>query len=238
MGRLLEARDTYTYGHSRRVARHAQTIARGMRLPEEQVEQIRQAALLHDIGKIYTPREIIDKPGKLTDEEFAVIRAHPVDGAGPEVLDHDVGAADQLGQQLLAALRLGVEGDAPLVAVEHREVERVGVRHVAQLAARRVALRVLELDHVRAHPGEQLTAGGSRLDMGHVQDADAFECAESCFWAFHFRMRFFACFERVQIAMPYILGTEDQSRRSAAVEVVYHCSTLFSLLSEASTVEP
>jgi putative nucleotidyltransferase with HDIG domain len=81
MGRLLEARDTYTYGHSRRVARHAQTIARGMRLPEAQVEQIRQAALLHDIGKIYTPREIIEKPGRLTDEEFAVIRAHPVDGA-------------------------------------------------------------------------------------------------------------------------------------------------------------
>lgn len=81
MGRLLEARDISTYGHSRRVARHAQTIARGMHLDTEAVERVRRAALVHDIGKIYTPREILEKPGRLTDAEFDVIKRHPDDGA-------------------------------------------------------------------------------------------------------------------------------------------------------------
>ena len=81
MGRMLESSDTYTYGHSRRVARYAQIIARGLRLDPEEVERIRQAALVHDIGKLRTPREIITKPGRLTEAEFAVIRRHPADGA-------------------------------------------------------------------------------------------------------------------------------------------------------------
>ncbi len=81
MGRLLEARDISTYGHSRRVARHAATIARAMRLDAETVECIRRAALVHDIGKISTPREILDKPGRLTDAEFAIIKRHADDGA-------------------------------------------------------------------------------------------------------------------------------------------------------------
>jgi putative nucleotidyltransferase with HDIG domain len=81
MGRLLEARDIYTYGHSRRVARHAETIARAMRLDPDTVECVRRAALVHDVGKIYTPREILEKPGRLTDAEFAIIKRHPDDGA-------------------------------------------------------------------------------------------------------------------------------------------------------------
>ncbi|MEP6953196.1 MAG: HD-GYP domain-containing protein [Solirubrobacteraceae bacterium] len=92
VGLLLEARERNVYGHSRRVARYAQSIARGLHLPPEEVETIRQAALVHDIGKIYTPKEILDKPGRLTDAEFAVIKRHPADGAdlleasaGPEI---------------------------------------------------------------------------------------------------------------------------------------------------------
>jgi len=60
-----------------------------------------------------------------------------------------------------------------LFAVQHGEVQAVGVRDVAQLAARRVALRVLELDDVRAHPREQLRARRPRLHMGHVENAYA-----------------------------------------------------------------
>jgi putative nucleotidyltransferase with HDIG domain len=86
MGRLLEARDIYTYGHSRRVARHAETIARAMHLDADAVECVRRAALVHDVGKIYTPREILEKPGRLTDAEFAIIKRHPEDGA--ELLAH------------------------------------------------------------------------------------------------------------------------------------------------------
>ena len=81
MSALLETRDPYTHGHSRRVARHAERIARAMNLPGEQVAKIRAAALVHDIGKINVPRSILTKPGKLTDEEFALVKRHPGDGA-------------------------------------------------------------------------------------------------------------------------------------------------------------
>ncbi|MGH2969681.1 MAG: HD-GYP domain-containing protein, partial [Solirubrobacteraceae bacterium] len=77
----LEARDPYTHGHSRRVARHAHMIARQMGLSGAQVATIRSAAALHDVGKVETPRAVLNKPGRLTDEEFATIKRHPVDGA-------------------------------------------------------------------------------------------------------------------------------------------------------------
>ena len=70
---------------------------------------------------------------------------------------------------------LGVERDRALVAVQHGEVEAVDARQVAQLAARDVAARPLDLDHVGAEPGQQLGAGRPGLHMGHVQNADAFE---------------------------------------------------------------
>jgi hypothetical protein len=81
MSALLEARDPYTHGHSRRVARHSERIARGLGLPPEQVAKIRSAALVHDIGKINVPRPILTKPGRLTEEEFALVKRHAGDGA-------------------------------------------------------------------------------------------------------------------------------------------------------------
>jgi putative nucleotidyltransferase with HDIG domain len=77
----LEARDAYTHGHSRRVARHAERIAREMRLSPAEVARVRTAAALHDVGKIETPREILNKPGRLSDTEYAIVRRHPGDGA-------------------------------------------------------------------------------------------------------------------------------------------------------------
>jgi HD-GYP domain-containing protein (c-di-GMP phosphodiesterase class II) len=77
----LEARDPYTHGHSRRVARHAVIIAIRMGLAEHQVVTVRAAAALHDVGKINTPRAVLHKPGHLTDVELALIELHPVDGA-------------------------------------------------------------------------------------------------------------------------------------------------------------
>jgi putative nucleotidyltransferase with HDIG domain len=81
LGSLLEARDAYTHGHTRRVTRHAERIAREMGLPADDVAKVRVAAALHDVGKLHTPREVLTKPGRLTDEEFAIIKRHPVDGA-------------------------------------------------------------------------------------------------------------------------------------------------------------
>jgi hypothetical protein len=77
----LEGRDPYTHGHSRRVARHSVTMAKRMGLSHEQVVKIRTAAAIHDVGKIETPPEVLGKPGRLTDEEFEIVKRHPVDGA-------------------------------------------------------------------------------------------------------------------------------------------------------------
>jgi putative nucleotidyltransferase with HDIG domain len=77
----LEARDPYTHGHSRRVTRHSEAIARRMGLTRVQVAKVRTAAAVHDVGKIKTPRDVLNKPGMLSDEEFAAIKLHPVDGA-------------------------------------------------------------------------------------------------------------------------------------------------------------
>ena len=81
LSELLEARDARTYGHSQRVTRHAERIATAMGLPAAEVAKVRTAAALHDIGKLHTPRDILNKPGRLTDSEFALIKRHPVDGA-------------------------------------------------------------------------------------------------------------------------------------------------------------
>jgi hypothetical protein len=82
MVKAIEARDPYTSGHSRRVADAATIIARGIGLSAHQVERVRIAALLHDIGKIdevYAP--ILRKDGKLTAEEWAIMKTHPIKSA-------------------------------------------------------------------------------------------------------------------------------------------------------------
>ncbi len=77
----LEARDAYTHGHSRRVARLATSIAKRMGLTREEVAKIRAAGAMHDVGKANTPIAVLQKDGRLTDEEYAIIKRHPVDGA-------------------------------------------------------------------------------------------------------------------------------------------------------------
>jgi putative nucleotidyltransferase with HDIG domain len=77
----LDARDPYTAGHSDRVSVVSVAIGRVLGLSEDELEVLRLGALLHDIGKIGVPDEVLRKPGALTDEEFAVIREHPVLGA-------------------------------------------------------------------------------------------------------------------------------------------------------------
>jgi putative nucleotidyltransferase with HDIG domain len=78
----IEARDPYTSGHSRRVARLSTIIAQAIGLSRRQVERIRVAALLHDVGKIHEIfAPILSKPGKLTAEERAIIETHPIKSA-------------------------------------------------------------------------------------------------------------------------------------------------------------
>jgi putative nucleotidyltransferase with HDIG domain len=74
----LEARDPYTQGHSERVAAIAATLARKMGLDEQAVGMLREAALLHDIGKVGIPDGVLRKPGSLTEGEWESIKHHPV----------------------------------------------------------------------------------------------------------------------------------------------------------------
>jgi len=74
---VIEMRDPYTAGHQRRVTQLTCAIARDMGLPEEQIEGLRMAGLIHDIGKITIPAEILSNPGRLNDFQWGMIRAHP-----------------------------------------------------------------------------------------------------------------------------------------------------------------
>ncbi len=76
----IEMRDPYTAGHQRRVARLAEAIAMELGLPETEVEGLKLAAEIHDIGKIYVPSEILSKPTKLTELEYTIIKTHPQAG--------------------------------------------------------------------------------------------------------------------------------------------------------------
>jgi putative two-component system response regulator len=76
----LEAKDPYTRGHSERVGQWAGKLARELGMPDADVELMRVAGLLHDIGKIGIPERIINKPGRLTEAEFKTIMTHPPRG--------------------------------------------------------------------------------------------------------------------------------------------------------------
>lgn len=80
MSKVVETRDPYTAGHQGRVSQLSTRIARELELPTEKIEGIRLASLIHDIGKIGIPSEILNKPSKLTKIEFELIRSHPQAG--------------------------------------------------------------------------------------------------------------------------------------------------------------
>ena len=73
----IAARDPYTVGHQRRVSQIACTIGREMGLSQDRLHCLRMAGILHDLGKIAIPSDLLSKPGKLTPAEFALIKTHP-----------------------------------------------------------------------------------------------------------------------------------------------------------------
>jgi putative nucleotidyltransferase with HDIG domain len=97
----LAARDGYSGEHSQAVLDLAVRVAEQMGLDEAEVQQVRQAALLHDVGKIAIPDAILNKPGALNDEEWAIMRSHPA-----------------LGEQIALATA-GLESLAPVIRAEH-----------------------------------------------------------------------------------------------------------------------
>lgn len=91
----LEAKDKYTCGHSERVTTYAVELARALNWSEKDLTTLNLSALLHDVGKIGIPERVLLKPGKLTAEEFEVMKQHPVIGA--EIIKHLKNAASIIG---------------------------------------------------------------------------------------------------------------------------------------------
>jgi HD-GYP domain-containing protein (c-di-GMP phosphodiesterase class II) len=86
---IIEAKDKYTLGHSERVTQICLAVADEMKLAAGEREALRIAGLIHDIGKIVIPEEVLNKPGKLTDEEYKIIKRHPT--AGNNFVEHMAG---------------------------------------------------------------------------------------------------------------------------------------------------
>ena len=77
----IDAKDPYTKGHSTSVSRYAEALARAINLPEDEVQKITLGGLLHDVGKIGIPENVLRKPGKLDPDEWEIMKQHPVIGA-------------------------------------------------------------------------------------------------------------------------------------------------------------
>ena len=81
LAEALETRDAYTRHHGDRAVEYAAALAKELGLTAEQADRLQYAIILHDIGKIGVPDAVLNKPGKLTDEEYALMKTHPVKGA-------------------------------------------------------------------------------------------------------------------------------------------------------------
>ena len=81
LANTIDAKDTYTKGHSAAVSRYAEALARAINLPAGEVERIKLGALLHDIGKIGIPEHVLRKPTMLSDDEWTIMKQHPTIGA-------------------------------------------------------------------------------------------------------------------------------------------------------------
>lgn len=119
---FIEAKDPSTMGHSLRVAKYSKTLAQNLGMSDEECNQIYYIALMHDCGKIYIPDEILCKPGRLTDEEYEIMKKHTV--FGNEIL-RDFTTIDNIGMGALShherydgkGYPYGIAGDdIPLIA--------------------------------------------------------------------------------------------------------------------------
>jgi len=109
----IEAKDKYTRGHSSRVVEYALIIADELGISEAEKENLKIAGILHDIGKIAIPDSILEKPGKLTEEEYEIIKKHP-----------------DLGVNILKPLSF-LKPILPLILHHHERVDNNGYHHIS-----------------------------------------------------------------------------------------------------------
>lgn len=157
----LDARDRYTAGHSQRVSQYSVATAEAMGLDRDYVERIRMGAQLHDIGKIGIPDSVLQKPGRLTAEEFAKVKEHPV-----------------IGRWILE----GVEGLAPyldVVELHHENWDGSGYPHGQAGEATPMDARIVHVSDAY----DAMTSNRSyRSSMTHEQAiAELLRCAGTQF---------------------------------------------------------
>ncbi len=111
LAQALDARDAYTAGHSRRVSEYSCAIAKAMKIPQPEMETVRTGALLHDLGKIGISDLVLQKPGRLTPEENALIQQHPV-----------------IGKRILENVQ-GLESYLDIVELHHENLDGSGYPH-------------------------------------------------------------------------------------------------------------
>jgi PAS domain S-box-containing protein/putative nucleotidyltransferase with HDIG domain len=144
----LEKRDPYTAGHQQRVVQLAVAIAQELGLNEHRIEGLRLAALVHDIGKINVPAEILNRPGRLSQSEFGIIKSHP-----------------QVGYDILK----GVEFDWPIADIvlqHHERCDGSGYPNGLQCEAIVLEARILAVaDVVEAMTSHRPYRAGLGIDM-------------------------------------------------------------------------
>jgi putative nucleotidyltransferase with HDIG domain len=125
LARTLDAKDPYTQGHSYRVSELCVMIAKKLGIAPEMIEELHNGALLHDIGKIGVPDEILRKPGRLTDDEFEKMKQHPV-----------------IGFEICQPLGMG-EGILMLIRNHHEKLDGTGYPDGLKLGELPLLLRII-----------------------------------------------------------------------------------------------
>lgn len=193
----LDARDPYTSGHSHRVSQLSCALAHALQLPEADIERIRVGALLHDIGKIGISDTVLQKPGRLTEEEFALIKLHPV-----------------IGRVILE----GVQGFAPyLGAVELHHENWDGTGYPLRLSGENVPIDA-RIIHVADAYDAMTTTRSYRSGMTHERAFSILrECAGTQFDP-HLVALFLELAPEVFAALPPTEASLTAAERTQAVE--------------------
>ena len=145
----LEAKDQYTHGHSQRVTKIAVAIAKKLNIPKDVIEKIELAGLLHDVGKIGVSETILNKPGKLTSEEFEIVKSHC-----------------EIGERILTPI---VEDKEILEMVRHHHERYDGTGYPDGLSGRQITqgasiMAVAEVYDAIASPGAMYLAVADAYD--------------------------------------------------------------------------
>ncbi|MFN0263025.1 HD domain-containing phosphohydrolase [Tepidamorphus sp. 3E244] len=159
---VVDAKSPYTAGHSNRVTDYADMIAAQMRFSKDHRRWLRRAALLHDVGKLAVSNQILDKPGKLTDEEWLAVRAHPAHSR--DILSHITIFSDL----------------APVAGAHHERLDGKGYpdgRHADEITLEMRILTVADVfDALTAHrPYRAALPVGKALDILERDSGTAFD---------------------------------------------------------------